>query len=233
MPGDAETVLVAAGHSVTADVASASLSAFTLDGALVCIGWDNKLTSGDVVINGTVTHPMQSDVSGTVGVYADWTPDNRVWIICSNLTVSATGIINADFKGYQPDTTLYRSGRGPGGGPYTVSSSSQGTRIHGVTAWSANSAVVLDGAAVTFVEPGFLLDVAALSITEGRLELTARSVTVAGDLALQNNASLYLTAPATNDNPWPYTRESGVREALETAVSAGQTKRQPRRPRAP
>ncbi len=130
VPGALEDVVVAAGHSVTVDVATAALNSFTNNGALVFIGWNNKLTATEVSINGTITHLPQSDITGTIGVYADWTPDNRVWLVCSNLTV--TGAINANDQGYQPGAVLYKSGRGPGGGPYTTSSSTQGAGHGGV-----------------------------------------------------------------------------------------------------
>ncbi len=132
VPGIGANVIVATGHSVTVDVATATMNTFTGDGTVVFTGWNNTLTATEVTLNGTVTHLDQSDIAGTPGVYADWIPDNRVWIVCSNLTV--TGAVNANGKGYRPDTVINRSGRGPGGGPYTGSSSAQGAGHGGAAA---------------------------------------------------------------------------------------------------
>ncbi len=113
VPIAAEDVIVATGHSVTVDVATASLNTLTSDGTLVFTGWNNALTAKEVTLNGSVTHLIQSaTVTNALG---QWVPDNRVWFVCSNLTVAAAGAINANDTGYVAPTP---SGKGlPGCGP--------------------------------------------------------------------------------------------------------------------
>jgi hypothetical protein len=115
VPGVADDVTIASGAvNLTNDATVASL---TLDGTnLTFVGWDTVLTATDVILtNGAViTHPVNSDTNGADG----WQPDNRVYIVCTNLYVDSGAMIDAMRLGYQvgSNTTDY-VGRGPGGGP--------------------------------------------------------------------------------------------------------------------
>jgi hypothetical protein len=99
------------GVTVTANVSTVSLNSLTENGRLVFSGWNTVVTSTTVTVNGTVTHLGNTDTNGADG----WTPDNRIWIVCSSLTVTTGGIINANGMGYPgwPSGST-NSGCGPG-----------------------------------------------------------------------------------------------------------------------
>jgi len=80
-------------------------------------GWTNAIRATNVFILGVLTHASNTDTAGTFGVYEDWTPDQRVWIECSNLWVDSGGAINVNGRGYAGGQTGC-SGCGPGGGTY-------------------------------------------------------------------------------------------------------------------
>jgi hypothetical protein len=102
------------GVTVTVDASTAPLNSLTNNGTLVFSGWNTVVTSTTVTVNGTVTHLANTDSNGGDG----WTPDQRVWIACANLTVAAAGIINVNSMGYpgRPSGSS-SSGCGPGGSP--------------------------------------------------------------------------------------------------------------------
>ena len=83
--------------------------------SLIFSNWNTTLSATNVMIgpNGTLTHPPQS-ATATNGA-GQWVPDNRVWIVCTNLTVATNGSINVDTKGWI-GAPMTGSGRGPGGG---------------------------------------------------------------------------------------------------------------------
>jgi hypothetical protein len=115
-PVQRQHILIPAGSTVTLSTAATVLGALgslTNNGALVCDTLGAVVNADEIILNGLLTHNPQTDVSGTPGVYADWSMDNRVHVVCSNLTVTATGRLNADAKGYQGATGAL--GRGPGG----------------------------------------------------------------------------------------------------------------------
>jgi hypothetical protein len=104
-------------HAVRLSETTPELEAFTNNATLTFNGWNTRLRAATVTVNGTITHPNQTDVTGTPGVNSDWTPDHRVWIVCTNLTVNNGQSIDMNGKGYQGGQgTLPRIGRGPGGG---------------------------------------------------------------------------------------------------------------------
>jgi hypothetical protein len=118
-------------HAVTLSETTPELESFTNNATLTFNGWNTRLRAATVTVNGTITHPNQTDVAGTPGVYADWTPDHRVWIVCTNLTVNASRSIDVNGKGYIAGTTSARPGKGPGGGQVSVSTTSGGGGTHG------------------------------------------------------------------------------------------------------
>ena len=126
-PDNGDDAAINSGVSVTVDVSTASLNNFTNNGTLTFMGWSTVMTATVVQVNGTITHGINTDTTP-----APWTPDNRVCIVCTNLTVSSTGSINANAKGYQGQKVSNQiSGYGPGGGAHTASSSSQGAGYGG------------------------------------------------------------------------------------------------------
>lgn len=116
-PGDSVTV----SHAVTLSNGTHPLNSFVNNGTLTFSGWNTALKATTITLGGTVTHPTQSDVTGSPGVYADWTPDNRILIEGHDITVSGT--VNVDFKGYVggatpcgPGATAVTSNPKPGAG---------------------------------------------------------------------------------------------------------------------
>src|ERR1035437_5946085 len=86
-PGNGDDAVINSGVSVTVDVSTASLNSFTNTGTLTFVGWNTVLTSTVVTVNGTITHLGQS--ATTTNGSGQWVPDNRVYIVCSNLTVAS------------------------------------------------------------------------------------------------------------------------------------------------
>jgi hypothetical protein len=115
-PQAGDTVTI--GHNVTLDESTPALSCLTVDAnkTLTCVGMTIKVEATTVTVNGTITHPVQTD--GT----APWVPDNRVWIQCTSLTVADGGKIDVKYMGYagrgsDGGSGIY--GKGPGAGWYT------------------------------------------------------------------------------------------------------------------
>ena len=77
-------------------------------------GWDTVLTTKVAILTGTLTHTNNLATStNSLGV---WTPNARVQIVCSNLTVNSTGSINVNGKGYGGGKLNNTDGYGPGRG---------------------------------------------------------------------------------------------------------------------
>ena len=88
---------------------TAALADFTLTNAvMVFSNWTTKLTASNVTILGGGTVTVASAFTTNAGL------SNRVWIVCTNLTVATNGAINADGKGYAGKAA--DAGYGPGGG---------------------------------------------------------------------------------------------------------------------
>jgi hypothetical protein len=108
-PGNNDDAVINSGVSVTVDVSTASLNSLTNNGTLMFMGWSTVVSATVVQVNGTITHAINADT------IAPWAPDNRVHLVCSNLTVASGGFIYADGRGYQggvgADGT---AGSGPG-----------------------------------------------------------------------------------------------------------------------
>ena len=100
-------------HAVTLPCGTHALESATVGpGAVLTFEtWNAVLTATHVTNNGTMTHPVQN-ATAPDPVSGEWVPDNRVWIVCSNLTVGATGVIHGDARGYAG--VLSGAGLGPG-----------------------------------------------------------------------------------------------------------------------
>jgi len=121
LPQAGDDVVIA--HAVTLNQSTPLLASCSNTAAITFIGWNTALQATHVYVSNTITHNVQSQIAPDNGVtapqplvnggtYEQWVPDNRVWIICSNLTVAADKTISVEGKGYAGN-----SGTGPGSGP--------------------------------------------------------------------------------------------------------------------
>jgi len=119
VPQVGDDVVISSG-TVTLSNATPALTSLTMGGGTLSFtNWSTKLTATTVTINsGTLTHGANSDTN------APWTPDARVWIVCSNLAVNG-GSIDVDLKGYGGGA-IGNSGFGPGAGLNGTSAGSHG-----------------------------------------------------------------------------------------------------------
>jgi len=110
VPQVGDDVVISSG-TVTLSNVTPNLSSLTMGGGVLSFtNWSTKLTATTVTINsGTVTHVPNSDTN------APWTPNARVWIVCTNLAVNG-GSIDVDSMGYLGGATTAMSGSGPGAG---------------------------------------------------------------------------------------------------------------------
>jgi hypothetical protein len=117
-------------HNLTLSETTPELNRVVNNGTLTFTGWNTQLRAKKVTVSGTITHPGQTDGSGEPGVATDWTPDHRVWIVCTDLTVNSGKSIDVNGKGYQggPNQT---PGKGPGGGGRHGDGVSGGGGTHG------------------------------------------------------------------------------------------------------
>ncbi len=119
MPLTGYSVVIPSVRIITNTSSTADLSSLVVDGTLVFRGWDSVVTAAVVTVGGTITHLANTDTNGVIGDYESWTPDNRIYISCSELTVLSTGGIDADAKGYSGAISgVMLDGCGPGGGTY-------------------------------------------------------------------------------------------------------------------
>lgn len=91
LPADGDDVTI--DGALTLTNATPNLSSYLLKASRTqTIGGTNScILATNVVIYGTLTHNPNTDTNGTPGVYSDWTPDNWIWIQCTNLTVATGG----------------------------------------------------------------------------------------------------------------------------------------------
>ena len=151
VPVEGDDVVV--NHAVMLSQETPALHSFSNTATLTCTGWTTQLLATEVYVNGTITHPAQSALS-TDGSGA-WVPDNRVSIICSNLTVAKTASINGNMNGFIGVKSAV--GRGPGGGAvnmgsvaggggYGGSGGFNGGRVYGMAQYPTNAGSAGGGA---------------------------------------------------------------------------------------
>ncbi len=144
-----EVVSVPVGRSVTITNGTAWMAAFTNAGSITFDAWDAPLRATTMQLGGTVTHTVNTDTTGTIGVYpGDWMPDKRVFVEGGDVVVS--GAINADYKGY-------KGGAAPCGPGATATASPRPGAGHGgrgasPTAYSAGG--ITYGSATAPTDPG-------------------------------------------------------------------------------
>jgi len=113
IPFEGATVQLSSG-TIRLTGETARVGSFTQTGGTLDMRtWEAALVADDVTFSGgTLTHPVQTAVTPTGGV---WVPDNRVRIVCSNFTATAT--INVAARGFRGNYLVTMSpGYGPGGG---------------------------------------------------------------------------------------------------------------------
>ena len=124
IPTSGDRVMI--NHPVTLSTTTPELAEFINNETLTIRGWNTKLRASTVTVNSIITHPSQTDTTGAIGTYSDWTPDNRIWIECTNLVLNSSASITANGKGYVFDSVMPRRGFGPGGGVSIGNISGQG-----------------------------------------------------------------------------------------------------------
>jgi len=112
VPVDAEDVIINANVVLTNSPANLASCILYTNKTLTFVGWNTVLTATVVNVYGTLIHTNNTDTATN----APWTPNSRIWIVCTNLMVATNGWIKADGKGYAcgPTNSGY-AGYGPGG----------------------------------------------------------------------------------------------------------------------
>ena len=124
-----DVVITNAGAEVLVTAATPALNSLTLSRRLVCSNWTTRIEARMVSIGtgGAITLPP---------AFTESQMSNRVWIVCSNLTIEAGGKIDAAGKGYAGgDGTIGSSGSGPGGGQGGTSGRGGGGGYGGRGGW--------------------------------------------------------------------------------------------------
>ncbi len=110
MPGPYDHAIIASGQVVLSLPRNPARVTIGNGATLVFTNWTTSLTASNVTVasGGLVTLPAPFDNAQM---------SNRVWIVCTNLTVEQNGAITVDGKGYagSPLGAFY-TGSGPGGG---------------------------------------------------------------------------------------------------------------------
>ena len=127
-PGDS----VAVNHAVTLLCGTPTLASFSNNATLTFNGWNALLAAENVTINATVTHLAQTAtaIDPFSGV---WVPDNRVWIVCTNLTLNASKMIDVGGMGYNGVSGPGRSSVNYSGGSYGGAGESSSGMTYGST----------------------------------------------------------------------------------------------------
>lgn len=101
VPGTGDAVTIGSGASVLLTNATAELAALEIaSGATLTVkGWQSALRATNLLIAGTVTHGPT--LTAAVNGEGLWVPEHRILIQGSNLTVAATGKLDANYMGYR------------------------------------------------------------------------------------------------------------------------------------
>jgi len=194
-------------HALTLTWPTFSLDSLTINAAFTFTRWDAAVMAKDVEVNSTVTHWPQSATPGAV----EWVADQRVWIVCDNLTVTSPhGWIDANGKGYGKLC-------GPGHVPYSGAVHGYCSAGHGGRGNGGRNSVTY-GDALAPVEPGSGgSNTSATSAGSGggvvRIEATG-TVTVDGQISanggvgvgawadLGSGGSVYITCKTVSGGGW-------------------------------
>lgn len=106
VPGDDDEVVIADGTILLTEETHV-LALFTMTGGtLVFTNWNTRLRAHTVVIGDGATLTLP-------GPFTEAGPSNRVWIVCTDFTLEAGGVIDVDGKGYD---VAHGPGSGASGG---------------------------------------------------------------------------------------------------------------------
>lgn len=114
VPTNGEDVLINANVSLTNS--TAVLANYVLSAGIThtFLGTNTSLIASNVTVLGTMTH--SNNTATTTNQSGQWIPDNRVYVVCTNLTVATNGVIHADQRGYGanagPGRSVYTGGGG-------------------------------------------------------------------------------------------------------------------------
>jgi DNA-binding transcriptional regulator YhcF (GntR family) len=116
LPGGLDTAIVRSGNCKISGNYRAFHVIVTNAATVTFTSWDGVLRATNVTVlsGGVITHEANTDQNNLDG----WTPDRRIHIVCSNLTIDAGGKIDTKGKGYHGYAGSY--GCGPGGGSTTM-----------------------------------------------------------------------------------------------------------------
>lgn len=117
--GDTVVVTSAVAQTIMLNRSTAKLAHLTLGAGMtiVCQEWMTRIEAETVEVGDgakiTCAGPFWDR---TDAVHAEFTPSNRVWIVCENLTVAAGGSIDVNGRGYGDTVSsgAARDGYGPG-----------------------------------------------------------------------------------------------------------------------
>ena len=100
VPVAGQAVTVGAGALMLTN-ATPELASFTMTGGkLTFRGWETALVATEMSIGGELTH-LPTLATAVDPVSGQWVPEHRIWLKGSNIAVTATGKLNADFMGYR------------------------------------------------------------------------------------------------------------------------------------
>ncbi|NLF22212.1 MAG: hypothetical protein GX590_03540 [Lentisphaerae bacterium] len=100
VPVAASTVSIGTGNIILTN-ATPELASFTMTGGkLTFRGWETALVATEMSIGGELTH-LPTLATAVDPVSGQWVPEHRIWLKGSNIAVTATGKLNADFMGYR------------------------------------------------------------------------------------------------------------------------------------
>ncbi len=132
LPADGDDVLIANGSGVLLTSSTPALASVTLTNGSVLIfsNWTTSVTADEILI-------ASNSIMTCAGPFTN-EPDmsNRVYVVCSNLTILPGGQINVSGRGYKGGDTS-KNGYGPGGGtgstwvPHGAGHGGYGGRMNG------------------------------------------------------------------------------------------------------
>jgi len=110
------------------------LSSFLITNASLTFSnnWNTQLIASNVTVAGTLTHA--ANLTTTTNASGQWIPTNRVYVVCTNFTLTTSGMIDVSTKGFLggPAYGATSTGCGPGGGKgSSVSNQRAGGGGHG------------------------------------------------------------------------------------------------------
>ena len=119
VPATGDDVTVDGSASVLLTNTTDYLNTFVISNAtLTFTNWTTWLRATNVTVakSGTLTHTANSALD--TNAIGGWDGDGGIFVDCTNFSLLADGLLDADQKGYKGGTTAHRAGYGPGGGVY-------------------------------------------------------------------------------------------------------------------